>query len=92
MKRWVPTHTLEQPDCTVSGRFGASVMFVGYCRVLRQWYWLQPNGIIEKIPEPEAIFVDDAYVNKHTLTTPRGKRERAQLIRGKHNAQLLLDM
>lgn len=68
-------------------------MFVGYHRLLRQWYWLQPNGVVEKIPEPEAIFVDDDYVKQHTLKTPRGKPEHATLIRrGKRPNQLQFDM
>ena len=92
MNIWVETRTLEPPDFTVSGKFGASVMFVGYERLTRQWYWLQPGGIIERIAEPPMIFVDQDYVNKHTLPEPRPARENRQLIRRKRSAQLLFNL
>lgn len=94
MKVWVETRLVEPPhSVTISARFGNSYMFVAYSKWLRQWYWLQPGGIEEKIAEPEAIFLDEDYVNKHTLKTPRGKREKPTHIRrGKRSEQLSFDL
>jgi hypothetical protein len=92
MKIWVETRTVEPPEFTVSGRFGGSVMFVAYQRILDQWLWLQPGGIVEQIAEPPMIFVEQDYVNKHTLATPRAKREKAHHIRRKRSSQLQLDL
>lgn len=93
MKVWVETRLIEPPhNVTMSGRFGNSIMFVAYSKLLRQWYWLQPGGIEEKIAEPQEIFLDEDYVNKHTLATPRGKRERPTLIRRKRSDQLSFDL
>jgi hypothetical protein len=93
MKVWVEARTIEPPEFTVSGRFGSSVMFVAYWRVLDQWVWLQPGGIEEKIAEPQMIFVEQDYANKHALKTPRGRREKPTHIRrGKCNEQLSLDL
>jgi hypothetical protein len=92
MKIWVETRLVEPPEHTISGRFGGSVMFVGYFKALNEWRWLQPGGIEEKIAEPEAIFLDEDYVKKHMLKTPRPAREKPQHIHRKRSSQLLLDV
>jgi hypothetical protein len=90
---WIETRTIEPPhNVTISGRFGASVMFVAYSRLLRQWYWLQPNGIEEKIAEPPLVYIDADYVAKHTLAKPRARRDTPQHIHRKRSAQLLFDL
>jgi hypothetical protein len=77
----------------VSGSFGNSIMFVGYWKWLDQWYWIQPGGVVEKIAEPEKLFLDEKYVKNNLLKTPRGKREKPSRIhRGKRNEQLSLDL
>ena len=73
MKKWVETRLVEPPTFVVSGRFGASVMFVAYERLIKQWVWLQPGGIAEKINEPTQIFVDDSWITAHLLPNPRPK-------------------
>lgn len=93
MKRWIETRLVKPPLFTVSGRFGASVMFVGYERWLDQWVWLQPNGIVEKIAEPEMLFLEEDYIANNLLATPRGRRERpARIHRGKRADQLQMDL
>lgn len=92
MKRWFETRTLDFPTCTVSGRFGASVMFVGYERWAKQWLWLQPGGVVERIAEPTHIFVDEEWAREHTLKQPRAKIESVKIRRGKKAAQLVLDL
>jgi hypothetical protein len=90
-KIWVETRTIEPPDrVTLTGRFGASIMFVAYSKALDRWVWLQPRSIEERIAEPEMILVDANYVNKHTLKIPRAARERRTLIREKRSSQLQL--
>jgi hypothetical protein len=94
VKIWVETRTIEQPEFTVSGKFGGSIMFVGYSRALDQWFWLQPYGIEEKIAEPPEIYVDEDWARVHKLAKPRPRREgKAHHIhRGKLPDQLSLDL
>jgi hypothetical protein len=92
MKVWIETRTIKPPEFTVSGKFGSSVMFVGYFKVLDEWRWLQPYGIEERIAEPEMIFVEKDYVDKHTLKTPRGRRNKPSHIRRKRADQLEFEL
>jgi hypothetical protein len=92
MKIWVETCTVERPEFTVSGRFGASIMFVSYSRLTDQWYWLQPNSVIEKIAEPPLIYVEQDYVDKHTLAMPRAELESTNIHLGKSAKQLSLSL
>jgi hypothetical protein len=93
VKRWFETRTLDFPTNVVSGRFGASVMFVAYDRWRRQWFWLQPRGIEERIAEPTHIFVDEEWAREHLLKTPRVKLDKATKLRRKKGAQqLALDL
>jgi hypothetical protein len=71
MKVWIETYKVEPPPYTVSGRFGGSVMFVYYFRVLDQWIWIQPNSIEERIAEPQEIFVDSEWIRAHPSNRPR---------------------
>jgi len=88
-KIWVETHLIDPPpNETVSARFGNSYMFAGYEPLLNQWYWLQPKGVVEKIPEPEAIFVTEAWAREHPAT--RKRRENGHYIRRRREEQLLL--
>ena len=93
MKRWIETRLVKQPEHTVTGRFGAAVMFVGYQRILDQWYWLQPDGIAEKIAEPPELFLDDDYIAHNMLAIPRARPEtRVRIHRGKGAQQLTLEL
>lgn len=89
MKIWIDTNTVAQPTHTVSGRFGSSVMFVAYDRLLRHWYWVQGGGGEEKIPEPQMIFVEKKWARKHKLKTPRPRFEKPARIRRSKSAQQL---
>jgi hypothetical protein len=89
VKVWVDTNTVEQPTDVVSGRFGSSVMFVAYDRLLRRWYWLQPKGVSEKIPEPQQIFVEKKWARAHKLKTPRAKFDKPTRIRRPKGVQQL---
>lgn len=92
MKQWHETRTLEFPTGVVSGRFGASVMFVAYDRLRSQWFWLYPGGT-ERIAEPPRIFVDDKWAKKHTLKTARPQLEKSVNIRRRKGAtQLVLEL
>ena len=90
-KIWVETRTVEPPDFTVSGRFGGSIMFVGYFKAIDEWRWLQPNGVEERIEEPEMIFVTREWARDHLLKTPRARREKPQRIHRSRSQQLLLE-
>jgi hypothetical protein len=93
MKTWIETRLVEPPEHTVSGRFGSCVMFVAYSRLTDQWLWLQPGGIVEKIAEPQALFLDDDYIVNNLLKTPRARREKATRIhRQKRGEQLLFTL
>lgn len=77
----------------MTGRFGASVMFVGYSRLTDQWYWLQPRSIAEKIAEPPELLLDDDYIANNMLTTPRARVEKKPRLRGgKRSEQLTLEL
>ena len=89
MRVWIETwRVVPPPNVTMSGCFGGSYMFVAYSPWLDQWYWIQPGGIEEKIPEPEKIFVDEAWARDHPRVGFR--REKASLIRKPKGEQLLL--
>jgi hypothetical protein len=94
VKIWVETRTLDAfPDCTFSGRFGQSIMFVGYDKLLKQWLWLQPNGVVERIAEPTHVWLDEEFVAAHTLPVPRPKLFAAPKLRRKNtHAQLALEL
>ena len=81
------------PTFTVTGRFGASIMFVGYCKWRKQWFWLYGGGTQEEIAEPEALFLDDDYIANNLLKTPRPKRaDTSRIRRRKGGEQLALDL
>jgi hypothetical protein len=92
VKQWFETRTLDYPTGVVSGRFGASVMFVAYSKWQRQWFWVYPGGE-ERIAEPPQIYVDVQWARKHTLPAPRATLEKAVNIRRKKGAaQMLLGL
>jgi hypothetical protein len=92
MKRWIETRLVKPPEHTVTGRFGAAIMFVGYSRVLDQW-WLVANGSVEKIDEPTELFLDDDYIASNLLATPRPRHEKStHMRRGKRVDQLILEL
>jgi hypothetical protein len=76
----------------VTGGFGNSIMFVAHWKLLNEWYWIQPGGIVEKIAEPEKLFLDEDYVNKNLLKTPRGRREKPTHIHRKRADQLQFEL
>ena len=85
---------LDYPTGVVSGRFGGSVMFVAYDRLLQRWFWVQPKGINERISEPSHIFVDEKWARKHKLKKPRPSSEKpaVNIRRKKCEAQLVLEL
>jgi len=89
VKVWIETRTLDFPSCVVLGRFGASYMDVAYERWQAQWFWVQPRGVSERIPEPSHIFVEQSWATEHTLETPRAKLHKATKLRRKKGAQQL---
>ena len=91
-KIWVETRTIKQPEGTVSGRFGSSVMFVFYFKALDEWRWVQPNSIEERIAEPQMVYVDEEWARKNTLKTPRGRCEKPTRIHRKRHDQLSFDL
>ena len=91
VKVWIETRLVRPPEHTISGRFGCSIMFVAYSKWLNQWYWMQPNSVTEKIPEPQEVFLEEDYIAHNMLATPRGRRETPSRIRrGKRPEQLEL--
>jgi hypothetical protein len=93
MSQWIETRLVDYPTHVVSGRFGASVMFVAFDRLLKQWVWVQPGGVEEKIAEPTHIFVDEQWAREHLLETPRPKLHTSTRIhRGKSDQQLALEL
>lgn len=92
MNVWLETRTLDYPAGVVSGRFGASVMFVAYSRALARWFWVYPGGE-ERIAEPHQIYVDEQWAREHTLKTPRAKLTKpVNIRRGKRIAQMELEL
>ena len=91
MKRWVLTGTIDPGKLTgvVSGRFGSSVMFVAYSRLLRQWYWIYGGGE-EKISEPTMLFLDDKWCAAHPAKIFLPRSEKSVAIRRKRSEQLML--
>jgi hypothetical protein len=88
-KVWIETWRVDPPhDVTISGRFGASVMFVYHSRLLDAWFWLQPNSIIEKIGEPQMIYIDEEWIAAHPSTRPRP--ESSHKIHRQKQQQLVL--
>jgi hypothetical protein len=64
MKSWHFSFRVQPPDNTVMGRSGGSVMDTYYDRLLDQWF-LVAGGTLEKINEPQMIFVSDEYARQH---------------------------
>lgn len=86
---WILTGRVEPPTGVVSGRFGASVMFVAYSKLLRQWYWIYPGGE-EKIPEPQMLFLDEKWAREHPSKNFSPKLEKASCIRRKKGGEQML--
>lgn len=91
---WVETHTVDYPTATVSGRFGGSVMFVAFDKWRKQWMWVQPGGVEERIAEPTHLLVDEAWAAAHKLAAPRARVEnkRGHIRRKKQPTQMVLGL
>lgn len=88
-KVWIETWRVDPPhDVTISGRFGASIMFLYHSRLLDEWFWLQPNSIIEKIGEPQALWLDEEWIRDHPSNKPRP--ESSGKIHRQREQQLIL--
>lgn len=89
-KSWVLTGTIDPSkiEGTVSGRFGAAVMFCGYSRYRRQWF-LIANGREEAIAEPQMLYVEQDWAEQNRNLNPI-KVEKSLDIRRKKAQQLLL--
>jgi hypothetical protein len=91
--RWIETRLVKPPTFTVTGRFGASVMFVGYERWTKSWVWLQPGGVTERISEPPHLFLEEDYIANNLLPAPRARTEKPSRIhRAKRGEQLSFDL
>lgn len=90
--RWVITSTIDPTKLkgVVTGRFGASVMFVWYSKFLRQWYWVYGGGHEEKIAEPQMLFLDEDWARENRTLTQSPKRPNPTQIRKKNAEQLEL--
>jgi hypothetical protein len=88
-KRWHMTAFVEPPEHTVTGRFGASVMSVWHSRFLNQWYWICGSSM-EKIAEPQMLFLDPAKVKRRQKITHR--TENPLRIKRSKTEQLLLNV
>jgi hypothetical protein len=65
MKRWVFTYRVEPPaNKTVSARFGSSVVFAYYSKLLERWY-LIAGGTEERIEDPPMWFCEDEWAATH---------------------------
>ena len=88
MKRWIETCCVEPPhQQTVMARFGITVFDAAYSAILDQWY-LVHGGTLEKIAEPEEIFVDSQYADTHKRAGKR--REKSYKMRRQREEQLIL--
>ena len=89
MKRWIFTWRVQPPvNTTVSVRFGSSVCFAAYSKLLEQWY-LIANGSEEKIDEPPLWFCEDEYAAEHQRAGAVPPPKKSSL-RKKKDPQLLL--
>lgn len=92
MKQWVTTNMIDLSKLTgvISGRFGASVMFVAYEKYFRRWVWVYPGGA-ERINEPEMILVDENWARENrTLAQDHKAPPQRRGIRKKRVQQLEL--
>src|SRR5215475_9685086 len=93
MTRWILTGRIDPAAIpgVVSGRFGASAMFVAYDRLRAQWMWIYPGGE-EKIAEPQMLFLDENWAREHPGKKSRGRRENPLAIRRQKSEQLVFDL
>jgi hypothetical protein len=89
MKLWIFTQRVEPPTGVVSGRFGASAMFVSYSHLIKQWYWVYPGGE-QKIEQPQMLFLDEEWAREHPSKTFSPKVEKPSCIRRRKGAEQLL--
>jgi hypothetical protein len=90
-KRWVFSLRVLPPQHTIMGRWGATVMDVFYSKILNQWYAVLPGGTLEKVTEPQMIFVSDAWARDHQRDlTKHPRRENPLRIRAAKAEQLTL--
>jgi hypothetical protein len=92
MKEWIPTSQIEPADLegrTVSGRFGAAVMFTAFSSVTG-WHWIYPQGM-EAISEPPLLFLEPQWARLHPRRSPVIHREKVGIRKRKTN-QLLLEL
>jgi hypothetical protein len=89
MKHWTFTWRIEPPvNKVVSVRFGSSVCFAAYSKILDQWH-LIANGSEKEIPEPPMWFCEDEWAAEHQrkdFVAQTGVRS----CRKQKDAQLLL--
>jgi hypothetical protein len=89
MKQWVATWRVEPPiNTVVSVRFGSSVCFAAYSKILDQWH-LIANGTEAEIAEPPMWFCEDQWAAEHQRKDFRARTE-VRSCRKKKDAQLLL--
>jgi len=91
MKHWIFTARIDPGALAgvVSGRFGASIMFVAYSKSLSRWYWIYPGGN-EQIAEPQMLFLDPDWAREHPAKKTSVRRENPLAIRRRKSEQLML--
>jgi hypothetical protein len=89
MKRWIFSFRVEPPNHTVLAKSGGSGFDAYYDRLLEQWY-LVAGSHMEKIEQPQMLFLDDEYAREHErdLAPPPKK----SLRRSKKPVQMTLDL
>lgn len=90
---WVSVWRVPPPSTkVVSVRFGSSICFAAYSRILNQWF-LCANGKEEKIEEPTLWWCNDpeyAKTHQRELSEQPIRRENPLRIRKERAEQLLL--
>jgi hypothetical protein len=90
MKRWILAFRVEPPLCTVMVRFGSTVFDGWYSRFQREWFGVLPGGTMERIAEPEMLFVTEDYAREHPAKILRAKEKSFRVRQSKRPVQLLL--
>ena len=90
-KRWIFAFSVIPPDCTVSIRYGAAVMFGYYSKWLDQWFAVN-GGRETRVEPPQMIFVSEEYARSHRrdLGQVRSYRENPLRIRKQKVEQMLM--
>jgi hypothetical protein len=89
-KRWTFTFRIEPGELegTVSGRFGQNLIFCAFS-TLTGWWWVYPGGM-QRIEEPQMLYLDPAWAREHPRKSPAPRRENPIRMRKQKVEQLCL--